>query len=1313
MEPAKVNLEGVLDEFRTALEDEIFEIKKSGRSSILLKSGRCIKHGGSEFRYIFYVDYMPGVPADTPCKLVLGNERFDVTVISCDGDNIIIASPKELPDMLGIAQLENGSTVLMERLIKCIEDNNDKQNELGRNLIRDGGRDVYSAKDIYSYNTESVFSSGAEDEFILNDQQKKAAITALTKDISFIWGPPGTGKTSVIGKIVEELYKHERSVLIVSHTNVAVDGAVENALISTKTTDDICPVLRLGTSVKQLDPKVTLESHVIVLGKELQERKEQFLHEKGVTEERLSKNIELLDKDQWIKDNQLDQFSNTIATLEDKVKAVADYKKEHSKIDDELQEFQDEHPEYADYVRCEEEIRKIEDEIKALSKDVLLAEANKNKCEATMQNAYAELRKHDVYADLKAQEAKFMPLDFLKKEIDGITKDIQQINDYIVKWNAIRSEAEQFLAEYERKNSVAKLFYNKNNVLEKQRSIQEANNGVSLNIDALKVKQSLFKDYQTQIQQIQILQEKEKAVVPSRTKKYWEDALKKATIDCEVCVQSLNRAKTLIEQKEESLKPLREKRNAVSEIYEKVSAIKKNLEEVFKSLVAAENERDLYKRNCADILSRERALQWGAIGDEEVKAFSDYSIDELAEIKQKLFDIKRQVEKELADVDIDKCRDEKAQDEEAIRKINNELYVIEEQIQQLEAEAIKQARIIGATLSKSFIDDRLRDRTFDTVIIDEASMASIPAVWCASLLAENSIVIVGDFLQLPPICISKNENTIKWLGTDVFSHSGMRQRKKNGNEPENFVTLNDQFRMESGIADLANIYYNEYPNAGLKSHDSADFRIKEREEFYNWYSGVRTKSCIHLIDTENLHAWVTGIPQGKNRSSRLNSFSASISVDLAFKVIENLLQDLDPTDAQPFEKPQVLIISPYKPQVDRVRKLIDLEYKNRGFENNLNMINTGTVHGFQGNEADVVIFDLVVDEPHWRCNLFMPDNEDSDNRKSMFNVAITRAKFKLFIIGNFSYCQKHATKDNALSKLLEELIDKRHIKKIDAKDLFPTITFDRSRYTVLRENDNAKHIICKDEDFYDIFLGDVRSMKDSMIIFSPFMTENRVSMLLPIFVDKRNENKKIIIVTKDLSERGKREESSYKKIEKQLKQYGIEIIHKKGMHEKIVIVDDDICWHGSLNVLSFTGNTGEYMERYCDELYTHDFKESLGIDLLYDAEINHELKCPVCNSDMIIREGAEGGFYWVCSSCDFTRGRDQQYPTDGEIKCKVCGNHYKFFMKNEPRWICTVDSKHYQKMHLADLKLPKMADLLSDGDRQRVMKYFEQKRNKE
>lgn len=83
--------------------------------------------------------------------------------------------------------------------------------------------------------------------------------------------------------------------------------------------------------------------------------------------------------------------------------------------------------------------------------------------------------------------------------------------------------------------------------------------------------------------------------------------------------------------------------------------------------------------------------------------------------------------------------------------------------------------------------------------------------------------------------------------------------------------------------------------------------------------------------------------------------------------------------------------------------------------------------------------------------------------------------------------------------------------------------------------------------------------------------------------------------------------------------------------------------------------------------------------------------------------------YWQCISGDYSRNVAQQYPLDGILRCK-CGAPYVFAMKNEPRWVCSENSKHYQKMRESDLKLEKMAALIpTKAARKEVDRYFMKK----
>lgn len=472
---------------------------------------------------------------------------------------------------------------------------------------------------------------------------------------------------------------------------------------------------------------------------------------------------------------------------------------------------------------------------------------------------------------------------------------------------------------------------------------------------------------------------------------------------------------------------------------------------------------------------------------------------------------------------------------------------------------------------------------------------------------------------------------------------------------------------------------------------------------------------LALVDTENLHAWVTGIPQGK-KHSRMNCFSAAVDVELAFYLIRNKLEEIKHDSSKCPKEPLVLIVCPFKPQVSRINKLIDLAYKAEGFDSDLGLVKANSVHGFQGSEADIVIFDLVIDEPHWKAGMFIKwsaegkidGKEVNEGYERLYNVAITRARYKLFVVGNFSFCQKRS-KGSALEDLLTKF-DEMHFRKIDAKKLLPHLAFSAPD-TIGNSIDMEQDILlCGEGTFLSAFIQDVRNMHSRMTVYSPFITESRLSSLLPYFTDKINSGCMITVVTKSLPERSKGEAGSYKKCEEELQKIGVRVIHKKGMHEKTIIIDDDIVWNGSLNALSFTGNTGEIMQRCKSRSNAQDFEKFFFVQHINEvASTDDEQTCPVCGGELNLCDSDSGGVYWRCINEDYTRDVKQQYPRDGLFRCPKCGVPYEFSMINEPRWVCPNNSKHFQKMRRADLQLEKMAALIpTKKARQQVEKYFDE-----
>ena len=159
---------------------------------------------------------------------------------------------------------------------------------------------VYRVKKIFDYNDLSLKPENT-------DSQTNAIEQALANDITYIWGPPGTGKTTVIGQIIDELFKHDRSVLVVSHTNTAVDGAIVKAdkaySNSNKGVTSFYPILRIGTPARTIPDEALLDSHIKALGKELFEQKQSLEDEQQKIDVSMRDLLVIINKDYWLRFN--------------------------------------------------------------------------------------------------------------------------------------------------------------------------------------------------------------------------------------------------------------------------------------------------------------------------------------------------------------------------------------------------------------------------------------------------------------------------------------------------------------------------------------------------------------------------------------------------------------------------------------------------------------------------------------------------------------------------------------------------------------------------------------------------------------------------------------------------------------------------------------------------------------------------------------------------------------------------------------------------------------------------------------------------
>jgi len=116
------------------------------------------------------------------------------------------------------------------------------------------------------------------------------------------------------------------------------------------------------------------------------------------------------------------------------------------------------------------------------------------------------------------------------------------------------------------------------------------------------------------------------------------------------------------------------------------------------------------------------------------------------------------------------------------------------------------------------------------------------------------------------------------------------------------------------------------------------------------------------------------------------------------------------------------------------------------------------------------------------------------------------------------------------------------------------------------------------ETFYPAFLRDVRSARRQVIIESPFITSRRVRLLLPVFEKLRKHDVQIIINTRDPEEHDDIYREQAAEVVGLFQLLDIIVLYTAGHHRKLAIIDGEVVWEGSLNILSFSDSC-EIMRR--------------------------------------------------------------------------------------------------------------------------------------
>lgn len=321
---------------------------------------------------------------------------------------------------------------------------------------------------------------------------------------------------------------------------------------------------------------------------------------------------------------------------------------------------------------------------------------------------------------------------------------------------------------------------------------------------------------------------------------------------------------------------------------------------------------------------------------------------------------------------------------------------------------IQEHRIfVGTVTSLSNKTELFKLKHFQVAIIDEASQILEPSL-VGILSAKNGnggnaidkFILIGDHKQLPAVVL-QNEESSKVTSVSL-NQIGLSDRKNslferlynlNKADKKSLVwgMLHKQGRMHPDIALFPNYsFYNSQLEAVPTIHQSSNLEYKSFENGNPFHKLIATKR-IAYIPSEKHKA---------DKTNKTNTYEARIAKELVKQIF-----DLYKANNLHFSAEETIgIITPYRSQIALIKREIhDLNIPE------LNAISVDTVERFQGSQRDIIIYSFSINQ-FYQLDFLANNIEDEGqiiDRK--LNVAITRAKKQLFVIGNPSILSNNLT----------------------------------------------------------------------------------------------------------------------------------------------------------------------------------------------------------------------------------------------------------------------------------------------------------------
>jgi len=210
--------------FAEAVRTELAALEKAASAQIYeVLSGTFQGAVGAQAIFEFIVTDATRIPEDASGRLKIGDQEYAASVIGQEADRIrVLIDMRTPPTAIPRALLRIDDTGLLRKLAEVLE--TIAANPAGTSSL---------AATIFHPSTALVGTIQLPDDprlATLSQEGRSAIAQARGSSVTYVWGPPGTGKTTFIAHLIASLVKTGERVLVMSHTNAAVDQALYAAV---------------------------------------------------------------------------------------------------------------------------------------------------------------------------------------------------------------------------------------------------------------------------------------------------------------------------------------------------------------------------------------------------------------------------------------------------------------------------------------------------------------------------------------------------------------------------------------------------------------------------------------------------------------------------------------------------------------------------------------------------------------------------------------------------------------------------------------------------------------------------------------------------------------------------------------------------------------------------------------------------------------------------------------------------------------------------------------------------------------------------